>query len=66
MKKHLALCLMLTFGVSIPSRAEELSIAHNNSAGAVKLVLGNTVADIYIDACVMRSQLTKPSLRSLI
>jgi hypothetical protein len=50
MKTHLTLCLLLTLVVSVPMRAAELSIAHINCAGAVKLVLGNTVADIYIDA----------------
>jgi hypothetical protein len=50
MKTHLALCLLLICVASVPIRAADLSIAHQYSAGAVKLVLGSTVADICIDA----------------
>jgi hypothetical protein len=44
MRLQIALCLlaMLATAVSVP--AAELSIAHKDSAGAVKVVLGNTVA----------------------
>ena len=49
-KTRLVLCLLLIPMVSAPMRGGELLIAHKDSAGAVKLVLGNTVADIYIDA----------------
>jgi hypothetical protein len=50
MKIALALFLLLTVATPVPARGAELMIAHRNSAGAVKLVLGSTMADIYVDA----------------
>jgi hypothetical protein len=50
MKIHLTAFLLTIVALSLVARAAELSIGHEDSAGAVKLVLGSSVADIYVDA----------------
>ena len=41
-----AICLALT----AISRGADLSIGHEDAPGAVKLVLGSSVADVYVDS----------------